>query len=490
MHIKHDVQPTIELNDIQGIIIRGYGYMPSAYYLMLTIENPALCKQWLGKISDDLTHGMVKPEDACKNIAFTKSGFETLGLSEAAMNTFTREFQEGMNKDYRQRMLGDIDDSAPINWDWGYSQTDFPAKDKAASSESIHICYMIFAKDDAALEDKFNATKQELISNGMAVVRKLDGRTLAGRKEHFGFRDGISQPTIAGIGKVTSEGNTCKTGEFILGYENEYDQYPDTPMLPKTADATNLLPESPLDVTQKDFGKNGTYMVFRMLEQDVKSFWTFVDKTGKEVFDEHPDPAVFLASKMIGRWPSGAPITKCPFHDDPSKQDDDNFYYAKSDPDGMKCPIGAHLRRANPRDAFIKGDPKESVRVTKRNRIIRRGRAYGNPLVEDMDPKKMIESSENSDVRGLNFIAFNSSIARQFELIQQSWINDPKFLGLYEDADPMLGHDPRGNKTTTFTIPAEPVRKRIQGIPQFIQTKGGAYFFMPGLKAVKYLSTI
>jgi Dyp-type peroxidase family len=488
MNIKHEITPTIELSDVQGIIIRGYGYMPSAYYLMLHITNPSQAKQWLDAIANSLTHGLIKPDEGCFNLAFTRDGLITLGLPEDAQNTFVREFKEGMAKDYRQRMLGDVDNSAPINWDYGYPAT--TGKDPSAEESAIHMCFMIFAKDDTTLEMRFNEQLTGISAAGIQVIRKLDGRTLPGRKEHFGFRDGISQPTIEGIGKVTSEGNTCKTGEFILGYLNEYEQYPDTPMLAASEDKHNLLPFSSLDPSKKDFGKNGTFMVFRTLEQDVKKFWDFVDEQGKKAFQDHEDPAVFLASKMVGRWPSGAPMTKCPFHDNPDLKNDDNFYYAQNDPDGLKCPIGSHLRRSNARDTFIKGDTKESIKVTKRNRIIRRGRPYGMPLDAEMNPHHVISRNDDNQKRGLHFICFNSSIARQFELIQQSWINDPKFLGLYDDSDPLIGHDPRGNPTNLFTIPAEPVRTKIYNIPRFVSTKGGAYFFMPGIKAVKYLAKL
>ncbi|MCU0428493.1 MAG: Dyp-type peroxidase [Cytophagaceae bacterium] len=488
MQIKHHIPPTIEMNDIQGIVVRGYGYMPSAYYLMLSITNVNACKSWLVQVADQLTHGLEKPDEGCLNLAFSNYGLKILGLPEEAQNTFVREFREGMAKDYRQRMLGDIDQSAPANWDYGYPEQS--GKDTQASENAIHLCLMVFAADDAALDQRYQQIRASYDTHGLREVAKLEGKTLPGRKEHFGFRDGISQPMIEGIGKQSSEGNTCKTGEFILGYLNEYEQYPDTPLVSPQHDQKNLLPISPLDPSKKDFGKNGTFMVFRTLEQDVKNFWDFVNEEGKKIYSDKEDPAVFLASKMVGRWPSGAPITKCPFHDNPALSDDDNFYYSKDDPDGMKCPIGSHLRRSNARDTFIKDDVKESIRVTKRNRIIRRGRPYGNPLVPDLNPQEVIQGKNDEQKRGLQFICFNSSIARQFELVQQSWVNDPKFLGLYDDSDPLIGHDPRGFQTNNFTIPDTPVRRRVMNIPRFVRTKGGAYFFMPGIKAIKYLASI
>ena len=152
----------------------------------------------------------------------------------------------------------------------------------------------------------------------------------------------------------------------------------------------------------------------------------------------------------------------------------------------MACPLGSHIRRTNPRDAFVEGRD-ESIKLTNRHRIVRRGRAYGAPLDDSMDPQKMLDSKDPGEERGLHFLCFNANIARQFELLQQTWVNNPKFMGLYDDPDPIIGDMKAG---ASFVVPAEPVRQRVVGIPRFVEVRGGAYFFMPGIRALRYLANL
>ncbi len=139
---------------------------------------------------------------------------------------------------------------------------------------------------------------------------------------------------------------------------------------------------------------------------------------------------------MVGRWPSGAPLVLSPERDDPALADPNDFMYAQSDAHGYACPIGAHIRRANPRDSL---DPRpgspESIAVNKRHRLLRRGRAYGPPLSVE---QALSDRDAPVDERGLHFICLNGNIARQFEFVQHTWINNPKFDQLYDDADPIL----------------------------------------------------
>ena len=195
---------------------------------------------------------------------------------------------------------------------------------------------------------------------------------------------------------------------------------------------------------------------------------------------------------MVGRWPSGAPLINSPDQDNEALQDDDNFAYHKTDPYGNKCPLGSHIRRTNPRDML---DPnpgsQDSIDLVNRHRIIRRGRVYGKPVAQSMLPDDILNSEKSDEERGLHFICFNAKIGRQFEFIQQTWINSQKFAGLYDDADPIMGdHDPREKaELGTFTEQAVPVRKRITGLPRFVDVRGGAYFFMLGISALRYLAS-
>jgi len=245
--------------------------------------------------------------------------------------------------------------------------------------------------------------------------------------------------------------------------------------------------------------------VVRQLSQDVGAFWKFlVQKAGPPGPNQPADrAAVELASKMVGRWPSGAPLAVSPTTDNALYMDEDEYAYRK-DPLGLTTPIGSHTRRSNPRDSLEPGPggeerltAAESLEVTKLHRIIRRGRPYGRPVADSMKPADILRAldSDNYPIedRGLLFLGFNANIARQFEFIQQTWINNPKFGGLYEDTDPLMGHrwpTEMARPADAFTQQAEPVRRRITGLPDFVKVLGGGYFFMPGIRAVAELAKL
>jgi Dyp-type peroxidase family len=281
----------------------------------------------------------------------------------------------------------------------------------------------------------------------------------------------------------------------VLGYRNAYGQYTQRPLLSPDQDPLGLLQPAPDDPAKRDLGMNGSYLVFRQLRQHVEAFWKYVDEQAKRMPGPlDPNATVRLASKMIGRWPSGTPLVVAPKADDPARCDEnDFFYYRSNDPHGLKCPIGAHIRRANPRDAL---DPEpgsdRSIEVGKRHRVLRRGRTYGPPVAESMEISDIIAAGDSGRDRGLHFICFNTQIGRQFEFIQHTWLNNPKFDGLYEDDDPLVGDrgGSHGKPGGTFTVQAEPVRRRVSGMPRFTQLLGGGYFFMPGIRAVRFLASL
>jgi deferrochelatase/peroxidase EfeB len=178
---------------------------------------------------------------------------------------------------------------------------------------------------------------------------------------------------------------------------------------------------------------------------------------------------------MMGRWRSGAPLALCPFHDDPELGADprrnNDFLYEADDSTGLKTPSGSHSRRCHPRDAAIAG-------MARIHRMIRRGTAYGPPLPEGV----MVDDGAD---RGIVFTFVGAHIGRQFEFVQSQWINDGVFIGADQDRDPLVG-----SHEINFTLPRKPVRKRLQGIPRFVVTRGGEYCFMPGLRALRWLSEL
>jgi Dyp-type peroxidase family len=270
-----------------------------------------------------------------------------------------------------------------------------------------------------------------------------------------------------------------RAGEFVLGYPNEYGLLTDRPLVPAAADPAAVLPPDAA-TGERDLGRNGTYVVVRQMQQDVPGFWRFMRAAAGD------GDATALAAKMVGRWPGGAPLVDAPGGDDPAHATANGFGYANADPVGMRCPVGAHVRRANPRDSL---DPNpgtaDSIAVNRRHRLLRRGRKYGPPA--DVDGLRSGTASADDVDRGLHFICVGGNIARQFEFVQRAWVGSPKFATLYDDADPLIGrHRPDGG---TFTIPDRPVRRRVTGLPQFVTVRGGSYFFLPGLHALRYLGS-
>lgn len=460
---------TVELDDVQGLVARGFGNLKAARFILLGVNDPKRARPWLGKLAGSVTSAARGPDRFAINVAFTAPGLRALGLDEAAIAAFSFEFRDGMVSDHRTRILGDIGQSAPETWTWG-----------GPTSRGVDLLVMTYAIDSEAL-----ATAREIVDRergGVAVIAELDTSTLTDR-EHFGFHDGISQPVIEGMGRSGTPENTIKAGEFVLGYENEYGRRTDRPSVPRASDPSGILPELAGDGDRSDLGKNGSYLVFRQLAQDVSRFWGFVEQQAGDTGGRLAREA--LAAKMVGRWPSGAPLVRAPEKDEPALGSANDFAYHLEDPHGFKCPKGSHIRRTHPRDS-LDPDPgtAKSIEVGKRHRIARRGRQYGSMLSSD----DALRSMNDAEERGLHFICLNANLARQFEFIQHTWMNNAKFDGLYEDTDPVVTS--RTGRSGIFTMPAEPVRRRVAELPSFVMVRGGAYFFLPGISAIRYLAAL
>jgi Dyp-type peroxidase family len=478
----------LNLKDIQGIIARGYGELEFGCYLLLSIRDAKAARNWLSMISSLITSGEDRRPPRALNIAFTCRGLEALELDAETLQTFSHEFQDGMTSDYRQRILGDQDESAPQNWDWGGPHT-----------PPIHILLMLFAPDEDArlefcrsLSDGFASGGVEQVGEVLRSIVLRDEATGCS-KEHFGFCDSITQPFIEGLGKTGPPANTIRAGEFILGYPNEYNLFTERPMVKAERDPRGILQPDQESSGDHELGLNGSYLVFRQLQQHVNRFWQFMeDATRDKSGQSHPDARIRLASKMVGRWPSGAPLVLSPDAEKPALGKENDFSYHAIDPQGFKCPIGSHIRRSNPRDSL---DPhpgtEKSIKINKRHQLLRRGRAYGKPVAASMNPEEILHIEATGE-RGLHFICLNANISRQFEFVQQTWVNNPKFNGLYNDADPIIGNRNAGEtgQADIFTEQAEPIRKRVAQIPRFVSVRGGAYFFLPGLSALRYLASL
>jgi Dyp-type peroxidase family len=274
-------------------------------------------------------------------------------------------------------------------------------------------------------------------------------------REAFGFRDGIGQPAIegAGVPGTNSKEPPLKAGEFILGYEDE-------------TGAVSPMPRPEV------LGRNGTYVVFRKLHQRVAAYRQYLRANSTS-----PDEEALLGAKMMGRWQSGAPLALRPEQDDPQlgadQQRNNDFLYHEDDPKGLKTPPGSHIRRMNARDADIDGVPRL-------HRMIRRGTSYG-PIL----PEGVLE--DDGAERGLAFVFVGAHLDRQFEFVQSKWVKDGTFFGSTGEMDPIAGPN---DGTTQFTIPQVPIRRRLNGLPRFVVTRGGEYLFAPGLRGLRWLAEL
>lgn len=442
------VEPPVPLDRVQGLIVRGYGHMPETRYLMLRVRSAQRDQlAWIGALpltSAEAGSRSMEPPEPLINVAFTCDGLRALGVSEDLCQRFSTAFVRGAHDDYRARINGDVGANAPAHWSWG------------ASQNPVHMVLLVFAKTPETADKFANKYAAEADAHGLEVVKTLEGTSLPGRKEHFGFRDGIGQPQIQGCGGTDQEEDAVAAGEFLLGRRDGYGNRADAP------ESSNGF----------SFGHNGSYLVFRQLEQDVGAFWRYCAEVGGSAQN-----AITVAAKMIGRWPSGASLVRHPDKDPVESrfEDEDNFTYLANDEDndrfGERCPFSAHIRRSNPRDWNLDESREESLKIANRHRIMRRGRPYGAPLDEQMLAPSLIDKAlsessggDNPTSRGLQFLCFNANIERQFEFIQQHWCNNPHFAGADDGPDRVLGIK-----------------------PQFVRMVGGAYFFMPSIPAVKLL---
>ena len=465
-----------EYEDLQGLVLSGYGNLHCSRFVFLRIVDPPIAREWLRALVPAISTSAYRPKSLPKphtaiNIAFTWRGLRALDLQADALNAFPREFQQGMAGGERPRVLGDTEASDPANWDFG-----------GPNRDPIDIALLLYGETDRELVPLYSAQLSTFEAGGVKEVYSQDTGRIS-EKEPFGFRDGISQPFIAGsFGAVPTGQTPIKAGEFLLGYFNEYDNVTPSPVVPATADPGNLL--TPVDGTAtRAFGRNGSYLIFRKLAQNTHGFEKFARE--QAALDEQPPSeqhVKWVKAKMVGRWPDGAPLVLSPNAEDhalgadPKRNND--FNYMDADPNGFRCPVGSHIRRSNPRDS-LPPNPAASIGLSQKHRLLRRGRHYE-------DHNRTDTWDANGVEHGLCFIALNADIQRQFEFVQQTWINSPKFNGLFDNKDPLVGDN---DGTGHMTIQASPVRRHLNGIPRFVQTRGGEYFFLPSMRALRYLAS-
>jgi Dyp-type peroxidase family len=437
----------LEFDDIQHILLTRVPALTGRYEF-LSFRQPASGRSWLEAIrpkvpSAKAVADTVDEEKRWVCVAFTWNGLRALGVNETSLATFPEEFRQGMAA--RCQVLGDTGSNHPDKWVGGLARPE------------LHAIAVLFARDTLTKDQSVSEHNALLARTpGVQVLSSLDLEAIPHSeyvREHFGYRDRLTTPEIEGTGTVPTPGSgpPVKAGEFILGYPDE-------------EGPPSHLPQPEI------LSRNGSYMAYRRLQQHVGAFRDFLLHQG----GQRPEDQELLAAKLMGRWRSGAPLLLAPEKDDPALANDpkrnNNFDYASMDPKGYAVPLGAHIRRLNPRDTAAN---------IQRRRMIRRGATYGPPLPEG--------ATEDGVERGIAAFVICASLVRQFEFAQNVWINDPTFHELGNEHDPIIGTQ---NGTFDFTIPKRPIRKRINGLPAFTTVKGGAYFFVPGLNALKYLAAL
>ena len=454
----------LDLADIQGLVARGYGLLPHAAYLLLRVEDPApagrLLRRWVDE--REVTPASESPRRHAMHVAFTAPGLQAMTGWDALPDGFSEPFLTGMATPYRSRLLGDVGANDPAGWVWG-----------GPGAEQVHLVVLLYGDEEEHLAERQAAVLEEAGAHGLRLVQTLSTDPLSDR-EPFGFPDGISQPILAGLPAARRGGDVVRNGEFVLGYVNEYDQRSERPLLDRRRDPDRLLPRDVDGSGAADLGRNGSYLIFRQLRQDLAAFEDYLTEAAGP--DADGDARERVAAKLVGRWRgSGAPLVLSPSYDDPEHARANGFGYHDLDPDGLRCPIGAHTRRANPRDSLPPGPgTPESRAVNRRHRLIRRGRSYRT-------------TTSGAEERGLHFQCLSTSLTRQYEFVQHTWLNDPSFDVLVDGEDPLVG--PRVAGPAGFTVPDTPVRRRYGGLPQFVTVCGGGYFFLPGLRALRFLAT-
>jgi putative iron-dependent peroxidase len=481
-----------QLGDIQGILKSGYGWLKTTRFWLLTIRDGRedQARAWLSRLHQS---GLVvsakrvaeakvdksKSINEALAIAFSHSGLAKLGCEETPAHPFPTPFCSGMGSRLREGLLND----SPRQWRWSDVEG-------CLDRQSVHIFVAQWLLQNAKsqmpdidpevfqfrnVESNPSSFRQiEVIENGETkIVEKV--------YEPFGFRDGLAQPVIHGLRDADGESakaarqhagplyddRVVATGEFVLGYRNEYDELTYTPDVKRWAES-GAAPDP-----GARFTLNGSYLAVRQIQQNVAAFKEFEEANGEAVCE-----------KLMGRRRTGLPFSwKGKADDQVSDSTADAFRFQIDDANGFMCPKGSHIRRMNPRDS-LGSDVKSGITASKLHRLLRRGRPYVEET-EDKDKPK----------QGIFFIACNADFERQFEFIHQRWMRNFRFGDLHHEDDPIVGKPDQSDKK--FAIPALPsgsevslkhVASQKDSLKDFTETQGGGYFFLPGLKALKFIA--
>ena len=514
----------LELADIQGNILTAYGRLgfPKARYLLVHVGHAATGRAFVNTLRHRVTTALRWPSSrhphttgqvavtrpaVALNLAFTYPGLVALGLPTRTLREMPADFMDGMLA--RAAILGDDQPgNTPDHWDavWQPGQLGVHMlltlnAQMAADGEPVHE---LATETDALLHliARLNASQPGALAllsghRGPSSQWQTLSALMANHRpmpvEHFGFMDAISDPVFEGqypdgterdlaIGQGAVDGlgrwRPLAAGEFLLGWPDEAQEVAGTPM--------------PLD-----FSRNGSFFSYRKLHQHVAAFESWVTTTGAALAQAWglPDRAqgrATLMAKMAGRWTDGVPLMAAPdypawlrFNDRFASGSAERaralveFRY-QDDRAGLRCPVTAHLRRMNTRDAL---DPRASAApadrmgsaLNNRRRLLRRGLPYG-------------ASDDPQGEHGIVMLCHCASLTRQFEFVQQQWLNFGLDFNAGNDSCPLVGNHAQDAR---FVIAADPASGRApfiaRGLPQFVSTRGGDYFFAPSMTALRMI---
>jgi deferrochelatase/peroxidase EfeB len=488
----HAVKPAaagaLNLEDIQGFILRGYR-MPMVRHFLLQVGVAAEARKLLGRFvsgdesdapqittardwhvglapgpADDQSDTPRRKPDYCLNLGITWPGMVALELEDRLPTLAFKSFGAFIaGAAERAKLVGDIGSSGPQNWIGGFGKggDHVLITLHALSPESLSS----YSDRLEALFAEGGAFREVWRRDGMALMETRDGKSVPTTKVHFGYTDGISMTTIRGGPEryPPDHQQPCEPWLFVLmdGAENYF------------------VPEP------RELGLHGSFAVFKMVETDVVAFENFLQANQAKI-----DPEL-LAAKMCGRWRNGVPLALSPDTDSPpggiAPERMNDFGYVNADgsgdPRGLHCPVGAHMRRINPRGQPVAGQGHNGG-SNNTHRVIRRGMPYG-PAYDPSQPYDGVE-------RGLLGYFINSNIENQYEFVLSQWVNDAAFAGAVrldsKSKDPMIGtQDPT---ESIFVIPqangAPPLK--IIGLTSFTTTKAAAYCFLPSITAIKFIA--
>lgn len=461
--------------DVQGTILRGYR-VDLARHFVLQVREPVRARALLGKLlagDSDLpaittaARWRAKPTSFL-NVSITYEGLKALGVPAASLASFPSSFRRGATDPRTATLVGDVGDSDPTRWIGGLSK-----------GGDVHLILSIWVHKGSDALEKVSAALRAAFDAAAVELSAHDAQALPDDQVHFGYRDSIAQPTVEGAPPrkrpLPDSQPEVPAGAFLLGHPNQ-----------NGGAVYRVLPD--------ELSTNSSFAAFRILEQDVAGFEAFLTASAASLGVDRE----LVAAEVCGRWRNGLPLVLSPDtptpKPPPAPEAVNDFDYVSSDPEaddtfGYRCPVGAHIRRTNPRSQAVVGGGGHL------HRIMRRAMPYGPPY----DP-----AHPDDAARGLVGFFINADLANQFEFIMNSWVNGSAFVKSVRgpdganpvrniSGDDVLGgiNDPASSSFTVSSPPsatAPATNQRLTGFSRYIVTRGGAYCYLPSITALRYLA--